>query len=466
LIFKGTNSDADDIDTEISLTADLDSTIAVTLTTETADTAQELDLITLTGAGRFDITAADNDIDVTEIDASATTGTVNLTFSTGVDNALTITLGNTATGVTSNNVATGAGADDITGGSGNDTIASGNGADVIIGNAGDDSITGGDGVDDISGGNGNDVLVWANADSGDADIIDGGAGTDTIKTTGTVDFSSAVLVDGTLRTGSGVEQVVINAGSTVTFLGSQLTGQSIAINESGADTTNLVVTATAGTSVDLSSLTFTAVSVGVTGNAFDDAADTITINLGATATTVTGSSLSDSIVGGAGADSITAGAGTDTIDGGAGADVISGGAGIDTVIIDASDSAAVTTWTDTDAGSTLSTTGMDLITLVAEDNDVIDLGLMVTDALEFTALNEVVTQVTTNATAGNENDVTTYTGTYASGVFTSTAAADATALLIVYDADGDDVGTDYNAIVIIGVTDVTTVSLDDGTFNV
>lgn len=335
LLGKNSATTAVNVNVLLDLTAALGSTIAIQDFTETTDgTATIIDSIVLKGAGDFNLNGDDADINVTDIDASAATGNVTLDFNNAIDNDMIVILGNSATD-THNDVATGSGDDDITGGSGNDVIDAGDGADTIIGGAGDDSITGGDGTDDISGGSGNDVLVFANLD---ADIIDGGSGTDTIKTTASLDFSNVVLVDGTLKTGSGIEQVVIKEGVTTTFLASQLTGQAIAINEAAAGTTALAIDASTAGTYTFASLTFAATTVGVAGNAFDDGADTITITTGDTATSVTGTTIADSIVGGAGEDTLTGGAGNDTITGGGGNDTVSLASGSDTFIM-ADDSA-------------------------------------------------------------------------------------------------------------------------------
>jgi hypothetical protein len=57
----------------------------------------------------------------------------------------------------------------------------------LIGSAFDDNLTGDAGANELIGGNGNDVLVWDALDT----IIDGGAGSDTLKVTnGTVDLTT------------------------------------------------------------------------------------------------------------------------------------------------------------------------------------------------------------------------------------------------------------------------------------
>lgn len=75
----------------------------------------------------------------------------------------------------------------IVGGSGNDTLTGnalannlqGNGGnDTLIGGDGNDTLTGGSGADSLKGGNGNDKLLGKD---GTKDVLDGGAGTDTVE---------------------------------------------------------------------------------------------------------------------------------------------------------------------------------------------------------------------------------------------------------------------------------------------
>ncbi len=211
--------------------------------------------------------------------------------------------------------------------------------------------------------------------------------------------------------------------------------------------------------------------VGVNASLFNgtttiDLADVVngtTIKGGTNDDDITGTLGDDIITGGLGDDDISGNDGDDIINGGAGADIITGGDGADIMkgdadtdrfIIGAGDSDAVqASWTDTAGGSTIDVSGMDIITVVNGDNDVIDFDAMINLDV-VTAYNAVVTQVTTGATVGQTEDFTTYTGTYSSitNLFTSTASASATALLLVYDTNGDGGGAIYQAVVLVGVT--------------
>ncbi|WP_082520329.1 calcium-binding protein [Rhizobium sp. Root482] len=100
-----------------------------------------------------------------------------------------------------------AGNDYLAGGGGDDLLAGGTGQDILEGNAGDDTADGGQGNDELHGGAGDDVLIdGAGKDTvyggdgndhliaaadGDDDVLDGGAGCDTL------DYSSARMPEPT-----------------------------------------------------------------------------------------------------------------------------------------------------------------------------------------------------------------------------------------------------------------------------
>jgi hypothetical protein len=463
LIFKGTNSVGTNITTSMNLTGGLGSTIDITLTEESNGTAQTMDLITLSGLGTFNITAADADINVTEIDASAAIGATVLDFGTAIDNAMTITVGNTVSGLTGHSVTTGSGADDITGGSGNDTVSSGDGADTIIAGGGADSIDAGDGVDDIDAGAGNDLIYFNTGDGGDADIVDGGAGTDTLVVTATLDLSSIVLVGGNL-TDSGIEQILITQGADATFAGSALDGLSTKINESATGTTELQVEVAAGDDVDLSNLIFTSFTyTGGTGNAFDTGTDVIDINVAA-AGEVTGTSLADTINGtdaanetinggggndtiggGTGDDSLLGGDGVDTIDGDAGADNITGGAGNDVITLGGADAGA-----DVVTFSSYLTNGYDSITEFDTTEDHIDLDGVMTGISDVVAVRSVASTANIVAFVDGEAHVyadgdTASAGAGASTITTYTDLGEVATFLSESMADGDVAGSNDTA---------------------
>ena len=123
---------------------------------------------------------------------------------------------------------------------GNDTFTGGSGNDWLVGGAGNDVLTGGMGADVLTGGLGNDTYSYAStaeAAAGEniAEATSGG-NADTIRTTATADLSALTVNSSSdlewLGTDEGIEQILIASGSTATFSGDQLNGNTIAINES------------------------------------------------------------------------------------------------------------------------------------------------------------------------------------------------------------------------------------------
>ncbi|MFN9416920.1 MAG: Ig-like domain-containing protein [Pirellula sp.] len=202
------------------------------------------------------------------------------------------------------------GVDVVDGGAGNDTLWTGHGNDTLIGGSGNDNLFGEDGNDTLTGGSGNDV-------------INGGAGEDVAVFSGNrVDYD-----------------VIRNADGTTTV-----------IDRSTADGTDRVI--------QVESLRF---------------ADQTLVNDQGN-WTLRGSSGNDNLVGTRAADTVDGGAGNDNIRGGAGNDVLSGGGGADTVSGgDGDDTIASGSATDT-AGDRLSgDAGNDKIT-GSSFNDIIDGG--------------------------------------------------------------------------------------------
>ncbi|ORE94089.1 putative Ca2+-binding hemolysin [Stappia sp. 22II-S9-Z10] len=164
--------------------------------TMTASQADERDLISETGDGRFVVTAV--------------TGLTGDGVVIGGSAAGDILGGSNL----SDEIAGGAGADSITGGDGADELLGQGGADSILGGAGDDIIGGGSGVDSLTGGDGNDTFVFLVDDigspvtgAGNRDIVtdfeDANiAGGDLIDLT---DFGSLEFIEGASFSGAGDE---------------------------------------------------------------------------------------------------------------------------------------------------------------------------------------------------------------------------------------------------------------------
>ena len=234
--------------------------------------------------------------------------------------------------------------------------------------------------------NGNDTFNFAAGTAQSTDVIDGGAGNDTLTFTGTsgsIDFSvisisnienltavgnnnnqtitvSAaqfagftsinmsgnndsdvlnVTVNGTVDISGGTTPSISNTetvrlvdasggSDSIKLTGAQLNlFTSIAFTGGGSDTINLTSTSTGLNALSDSNLT------GAETISASTAAAAVTINLAKQTEgfTVNASDKGDTITGGAGNDAITGGAGNDVLAGGSGNDTITGGAGNDTI---------------------------------------------------------------------------------------------------------------------------------------
>src|SRR5204863_7680015 len=102
------------------------------------------------------------------------------------------------------------------------------------GGTGADTLVGGLGADTLAGGTGNDTYSYAStAEAAGDNIVEAtNGGIDTIRTTATADLS-ALTVNGSADlegagVDQGIEQILIQAATTATFSGAQLTGNTIA----------------------------------------------------------------------------------------------------------------------------------------------------------------------------------------------------------------------------------------------
>ena len=199
------------------------------------------------------------------------------------------------------------GGDVINGDAGNDFIDAGSGGDIVHGGEGNDTLYGGDGTEEnIHGDNGNDTLysggeghyygdagndiIYAGLTAGVNEVLDGGAGIDTLDTT---TWNGTYVVD--LITGA------TNFGEIFTNFENVVTGN-------GSD----MITGTSGANI-------------VSTKGGDDTVDAAEGN-----DIVTGDIGNDTLNGGSGDDTLYGGDGDDAIDGGAGNDLMQGGAGKDT----------------------------------------------------------------------------------------------------------------------------------------
>jgi Ca2+-binding RTX toxin-like protein len=227
---------------------------------------------------------------------------------------------------------------------------------------------------DVKGGSGDDGIT---ALTGVKNVIDGGAGTDTL-TTG-ADMSTSTF--------SNIE--ILKLGANTDVLASQISGKTFVVTAANALEINAANSMDIST-VDLSTLVpdlsakptfvidattgFKAATFN-TGQTFDLTGSSVndTINGYANADTIKGGDGDDTIDGKAGADNIDGGAGADGITGGTGADIITTGAGADTVNVGVADASASAGTAD---AAVASTTGFDTITdfTVGATGDKIDVG--------------------------------------------------------------------------------------------
>ncbi|MEH7830501.1 beta strand repeat-containing protein [Gemmobacter denitrificans] len=204
---------------------------------------------------------------------------------------------------------------------------------LVVGTTQADAITVVAGTQDIHAHSGNDTITFAPGLVNAADVIDGGAGTDTLA----ISSDDSAAYDFRGETITSMEILRFNApplfGSaarTVNFFASQL-GSLTTFAFSTADFTHdrLEISMGATTTLDLSGRVITGFTSP--GGIFSFSSDTLAIYGDSSVETITGSTVADDIYGGAGNDTISGDDGNDTIEGGAGADSLTGGSGSDMV---------------------------------------------------------------------------------------------------------------------------------------
>ncbi|CAO3383243.1 DUF4347 domain-containing protein [Azospirillum argentinense] len=221
-----------------------------------------------------------------------------------------------------------AGNDTLRGGDGNDTLDGGDGDDSLYGDVGNDSLEGGDGNDYLDGDTGNDTLVGGAGN----DILIGGAGNDSlVGGDGNDTFSIGSLSDYTADD-------IIDGGAgddTIRFF-STTAGNTLVLNSNVTDsdgTISIVISGTATGGLNSAAVNIDASAVTLTGG--------VTISGNGEANTLTGTAQNDTInaangndtlFGGAGDDSLSGGNGDDSIVGGTGNDYLDGGSGNDSLI--------------------------------------------------------------------------------------------------------------------------------------
>ncbi len=252
----------------------------------------------------------------------------------------------------------GDGMDTLRGGEDDDTVDGGIGDDLLYGGTGDDSVDGGDGADEIFGNEGNDTINggegddYINSRAGEAindyetfvgfpvdgspdddrDLVDGGAGNDTILTGDDADTIYGGIGDDSIDSGIDADEVYGGAGQD--YIDANL-GSDYVDGGDGDDTIIAGIDAFSDYVGDDPNLPNGLLIDPATGLPAlsdpntEDGKDTVIGGAG-NDYIVTGDDA-DSIEGGADNDTIDAGIDDDYVDGGTGHDSIIGGHGSDTI---------------------------------------------------------------------------------------------------------------------------------------
>ena len=228
-------------------------------------------------------------LDTLLIDYSATTAAVKmLAPSPSGNGSIAASKTDTVTfkGIEAFSITTGGGADSIATGGGNDTINTG---------AGNDTIVSGGGSDHISAGAGNDLIQFGPNTFDISDVVDGGAGADTLA------FTGGSAVDTFLTNVTSIETLTLAAGNYYLIAGGVVAdGGVMTVNASGLK----------------EALSFD--GFPASGGSFN----------------ILSGSGNDTLRGSARADTINGGAGADIIQGCGGDDILTGGNGADTFVFD------------------------------------------------------------------------------------------------------------------------------------
>jgi Ca2+-binding RTX toxin-like protein len=234
----------------------------------------------------------------------------------------------------------------------NDVAVTGNNAIFLGSNFADtfnfgatNTATGG-GTDVVRAAGGNDTIVFGSTLDG-ADIVDGGAGSDTLSvsgngvvgtaTTQTINLQAAVAA-GVVNSGIySVETLTLAAGAASTdntAPTNDVAGSATSYTVNVADTTYDAATGTV--TIDGSGLRAGVILTLAGGQSATTGSEVLTVNGGGVAVAghaivATGGAADDSLTGGAGNDTLTGGAGADTLSGGLGNDTLNGGTGNDII---------------------------------------------------------------------------------------------------------------------------------------
>jgi len=246
------------------------------------------------------------------------------------------------------------------------TSASAVAATLAGSDAGADQLVSGDTSDTFS-------FTDATSDLGTADVVTGGAGTDTIA------FSEADtgIADVDFTNVTGVEAVTLADGANTFAIGAQVDEAGVITIDGSASSGILTLSDSAGHDNNL-----VVIDGGADANIdLEQATGDLSITGGAGADDIVAGAGNDTLLGGEGAETnITGGAGTDSIDGGAGADTITGGTDADTLTGGTGADDFNFAAGDNDA----TVAGVDVITDFDANSDTIGTGFVATEAQDLT----------------------------------------------------------------------------------
>ena len=231
---------------------------------------------------------------------------------------------------------------------GNDVLEGAEGNDIIVGDAGNDSLSGLGGDDIIFGGTGNDTMRGGEGNDTfvsdaliQADVFDGGAGTDTIELRVSLPQATGVLGTVSIHPLNSaqlpsIERLVFESTLSVGIVGQILATQAVSsglsevVGGDGFDQLSLIYTPGAINP----SLTFTNFSA-VPDNAWDTLADRVTLiaATGMTINALAGVDVFQVLAGSAGNDTLNGSGNADILNGAAGVNVLNGGGGNDLLVL-------------------------------------------------------------------------------------------------------------------------------------
>ena len=392
--------------------------------------------------------------------ALTTTGTTALTIS--ALNADVISIDASAMGVGGSVVQTGrssTAAADYKGAAGADTFMMLNKSDVMNGGAGTDTL-------DINfaailGG----IEVDLSSTTDQVVTFNGGANSAVQKTFDSVDVSGytgtfgaqiTAIKGGSTITGTGNADVMTGGAGADIFrmkAATDIDDADTVAGGAGANTVAMDIATTAVTDADFANMTLVqtfTLANGTNTAVFGTAAATAGI------ITINGGTGNDNITSAAGSQTVVAGNGANAVNTGLGADAVSGGTGITTITHADGHSGAY----NTTAAKVSSTAALDVYTVIAASNDVINLATALNTEANYDTFTTAADGAALTAT-GTTTTIGQFKGVYDADAdtFTSTATGANSVMLLFNNADG---GTYDEAIIVVGVTAIANGNITNG----